>query len=215
MPDQGRETRSPSWLQPATFWFAGREYRYFFHYHNCGWPPNRCTERIVELALADYWLDRVDTSQVLEVGAVTPYYWPHRVPTVVDPADGHRLVTRRCSLFDVDFGGRSVLSISTLEHVGQGQYGQLFTPGLAVQGLAKIMAEAANLLITIPVGFNPELDAVLFAEDYLPPGLERRFMVRKSDEPKWLEEKNADKARLPYGCCWADSIVILERGHIL
>ena len=78
------------------------------------------TERSVELALADRWLDAADPDLVREVGAVTPYYWPRSVRTVIDPYDPNPLVTVRKSLFDADLTGVPVLSILTLEHIGTG-----------------------------------------------------------------------------------------------
>src|SRR5438477_582202 len=49
MREQHRPSRDP-WA--ATFSLTGREHRYFFHSHNCGFPGRRRTERTVELALA-------------------------------------------------------------------------------------------------------------------------------------------------------------------
>ena len=80
-----------------TFCFSGKEFNYFYHSYNCGWPPY-VTERSVELALADFWLDHIDPSDVIEIGAVTPYYWPGRVSSIVDPCDSHPAVTLRQSV---------------------------------------------------------------------------------------------------------------------
>ena len=57
---------------------------YFHHHHNCGFPGKRRTERTVELAIADWWLKQ--HPDAVEVGAVTPYYWPGRVANVI-PVD--------------------------------------------------------------------------------------------------------------------------------
>jgi hypothetical protein len=200
-----------SWLEPPTFTFGGQSFRHFFHYHNCGWPPERCTERSVELALADTWLNLVEPHYVSEIGAVTPYYWPRRVADIIDPADGHRLVTRRCSLFDIDFHGRAVLSISTLEHVGTGQYDLPVDPPAAGRALAKIFAEAPQFLITVPVGYNPALDAWLFDQGPMPVDVTARFLVRLSAF-QWRQEHDLNRARRPYGELWADSVAVLERG---
>lgn len=90
----------------------------FYHPHNCGVNASpRRTERTVELPIADRWLHAVDLANVVEIGAVTPYYWPGRIARVIDPADNR--ATEKASLFDVDFAGRDVLSISTIEHVGE------------------------------------------------------------------------------------------------
>ena len=64
----------------------------FYHPFNCGDGSTRTTERSVELALAFQWLERVD-GDVVEVGAVTPYYLDVRdqltekISLVIDPQD--------------------------------------------------------------------------------------------------------------------------------
>ena len=51
------------WTNPPTFTFAGREYPYFYHPYNCGWPPY-ANERAVELSLANAWLGKLDAAEV-------------------------------------------------------------------------------------------------------------------------------------------------------
>ena len=194
-----------SWLHPPTFTFSGRVYRYFFHYHNCGWPPERCTERTVELALADYWLGQVHPKRLCEIGAVTPYYWPRRVPKVIDPTDPHRLVTIRRSLFAVSLRSRCILSISTLEHVGTGQYGLGVDPGSVLQAIDKIVTEAELFLLTVPVGCNRLLDDFLFDRARAGERFSLRFLVRQANPLFWQEEPEPARARLPYGT-WANSV---------
>lgn len=144
------------WKNIKTFVFNGKEYKMFCHRVNCGWPPFRMTERSVELSLSDEWLEARDN--VIEIGAATPYYWPHRVRDIVDPADTHKLVNIKKTLFDVDLTGKNVLSISTLEHIGSGEYGLEKQPQAAFLALEKIVKESQHAFITIPAGYNPALD---------------------------------------------------------
>ncbi len=205
-----REQQGPSrdpWA--AAFSLAGHTHRYFFHPHNCGFPGRRRTERTVELALADTWLAASD-GMILEIGAVTPYYWPGRVATVVDPADPHERVQVRASLFDVNLTGFDVLSISTVEHIGEHAYG-LAEAHSAHEAIEKIAREARTFLLTFAVGWNASLDALAFAG-----GLDHlcavRFLVRNDDET-W-QEADAANARRPYGdnaAPWANAVCILER----
>ena len=154
----------PWWESQPTFEFAGKVFKLFVSNHNCGWPPARMTERAVELPLADRWLESVDAARVIEIGAVTPYYWPRRVPQVVDPYDPHPLVTTRASLFDVDLSAGPVLSISTLEHVGIGDYGLPVDHSLAEKAFRKVFKESQSFLITVPVGYNETMDRFPFPE---------------------------------------------------
>jgi hypothetical protein len=194
----------------ASFTLAGRRHRYFFHHHNCGFPGERRTERTVEMALADAWLPRVDRP-VIEIGAVTPYYWPGRVPIVVDPTDAHERVTVQRSLFDVDLTGHDVLSISTIEHVGERRYG-LAEPRHPREAIEKIGAEAASFLVTFPIGWNAALDELVLAEK-LAGVCATHFLVRNPDET-W-EAVAPMMAGRPYGgpeAPWANAVCILERG---
>jgi len=203
------------------FEFAGRKFRAFVGAHNCGWPPHRMTERAVELALADKWLEGVDRDLLLEIGAVTPYYWPHRVANVVDPQDTHPLVTIRKSLFDLDLRGKPVLSISTLEHIGLAQYG-LAERRTAMEAMDKLFSESPQFLVTCPHGYNPELDAYLARG--VPDGTERRYLVRSRSGNEWRETTGAAElppygsGEMPHGSAppssqaWANALVVLTRG---
>jgi|SRR6516165_2492323 len=59
------------------------------------------------------------------------------------PRTGAFSACRRVSLFDVDFSGANVLSISTLEHVGTGDYGLGHSERSSPDALAKLIAESA------------------------------------------------------------------------
>ena len=146
------------WENKKTFTFDGRQYPYFVHNQNCGWPPFRMTERAVELSLADVWLaEHEGDAAVVEIGAVTPYYWPRRVAQVIDPFDDHKLVEKK-SLFDISFIGRKVLSVSTFEHIGTGEYRLENDQELVLRAIKKLTQEADCFLITIPAGYNKFLD---------------------------------------------------------
>lgn len=214
------------WRAAASFQFWGRTYPCFYHGYNCGWPPY-VSERCVELALADAWLTAVGASPVVELGAVTPYYWPHRVHRVIDPFDPHPGVTDGKSLFDVDLTGQSVLSISTLEHIGTGDYGSSEGPELGPAAFRKVFEESPRFLVTVPSGYNPRMDDFLFGGGKVPADVSVGFVVRDGQD-SWRQEEEPAKARLAYGdpalqrqfpdtCIgkWANAIVVLERGGIL
>lgn len=187
-------------------------FRYFHHHHNCGFPGRRKTERTVELALAKYWLEKV--TNPWEVGAVTPYYWPGKIREIVDPADKHQLITQRKSLFDVDFTGRNILSISTIEHIGEQSYG-LNEVANPIQALEKLVGESNLMLLTFPIGWNQILDEFVLSgkADAL---CKVRFLVRNLDET-W-SSTSREGAHHPYGgngVHWANSVAVLEKGSVL
>jgi hypothetical protein len=177
------------------------------------------TERAVELALTDHWLHLVRAPErVVEVGAVTPYYWPRRVSQVVDPCDLHPLVTHRVSVFDVDLTERPVISISTFEHIGAGDYKLAADPPLVSKAFRKLFRESPNFLITVPVGFNEFLDDLLFGTAMPRDGVEIHFIIRSPTANDWKESDPAG-ARLPYPRDakgqdrWANSLAIVSRGQ--
>jgi len=190
---------------------SDKMYKYFIHNHNLGYPCRRYSERTIELALADEWLNNCPNSW--EIGAVSPYYWPKRVQNVIDPTDPHPQVNYHGSLFDFDFSGKDLLLISTIEHIGQSQYG-LEEMVDAVRAFEKIAVEANNFLITVPIGWNNLLDDFVFsggANDLC----NVFFLVRNRFE-LW-ESVPSKYARLPYAGKkpWANSVAILERGNKL
>ena len=177
---------------------------YFYHPHNCGLASaKRRTERTVELPIADRWLSSV-AGPVVELGAVTPYYWPGRVEVVVDPADDK--ATHPHSLFDVSLAGCDVLSISTIEHVGERRYG-LSEDRTPLDALRKIVAESRRFLVTFPCGWHTEgakeLEAYVLSR---PEGLTIRILARGEDE-RWSEGEPQ-----PYGDKrkpWANAVVVV------
>ncbi|MDY3556689.1 hypothetical protein R5W24_005859 [Gemmata sp. JC717] len=179
------------------FTAGGAEVPFFYHHHNCGGHAATATERTIELALADRWLDHVPEDKLVEVGAVTPYYWPGRVRRVVDPTDPHPRVTERASILDLDMSGAAVLCMSTLEHVGSGEYGLPPDPAALRRAVDKLFAEAAAFLVTIPVGYTPYADAVLF-DHPTPPDVNVHRFARSAVSPYW-HEVGAGAARVPYG----------------
>jgi hypothetical protein len=187
------------------------KYKYFYHNHNLGYHCLRYTERIIELSLANEWLEKCPDSW--EIGAVTPYYWPKRVKWIVDPTDKHPQVSHRISMFDLDFTGKDVLMISTLEHIGSCEYG-IDEEFNSIQAFLKISNEARNYLITFPIGWNALLDEFVLSgksDSYC----KVRYLVRNKYE-LW-NSTTRDFARMPYGKKkhWANSVVILEKGDIL
>lgn len=141
------------------FQFENKNLQLFEHNYNIGVLKNRMTERAFEMAIADKWL--IGKTSVCEVGAVSPYYWPGRIQRVIDPYDPHEAVTDKASLFDTDYTNLDILSISTIEHVGTGDY-NLSKNESAQDALEMIINQARTFLITIPLGYNKILDEYIY-----------------------------------------------------
>ena len=185
--------------------------QHFCHRHNCGFLPNRMTERSVELALADWWLLQREEQAVCEVGAVTPYYWPKRVRRIVDPKDRNLLVTDRDSYMNIDLSESEILSISTFEHIGMGEYGEPRSPHLVIDALQKLFRESPQFLITVPLGYNASLDSFAHRVRGVPSDVQRLFLVRSSTGNDWRETKQPSPKQCHYGE-WANCVMFLLRG---
>lgn len=177
---------------------------------NCGFPPERMTERSVELAIANVLLDLEPRDLVLEIGAVTPYYWPHRIKDICDPIDTHRLINIRASMLDINLHGRIVLSISTMEHIGKGDYGLPRNLDLNRRAFEKLFSESARFLITVPGGYFPEMDRYLLETIPKVPDCSAYFLLRGPNDNNWREVLQPRIDELTYGK-WANSLIIICR----
>lgn len=203
------------------FRLGGAEFPFFLHHDNCGANPANGTERAVELALADRWLSAAPADRVVEVGAVTPYYWPGRVRRVADPADRHPAVTDPVPVERLDLTGRAVLSLSTFEHIGSGEYGLAPDPAALRAAVDQLCRQAESFLVTVPTGYAPGADAVFLAPP--PPGVSAHYLVREPLPPYWREVGGPDQARRGYGAGaspvpgshWANGLVVWDRGGLL
>lgn len=140
-----------------SFELKGKRYPLFQHSFNCGYKDTRMTERSVEITLAKEWIQKCNDN-IVEIGAVTPYYFKEKkITEIIDPTDLHFSVTKHKSIFECDLQGCNILSISTIEHIGTGDYG-LDIQDSAVESLEKILKESNKCFITFPLGYNAELD---------------------------------------------------------
>lgn len=163
----------------------------YFGYHPYNNPTH--SERNVELPIAFWFLDRFrdDLANVIEVGEVTPFYAPP-AHTVFDPA-AEKPGTIRCDAEAIDYRGKHLLSISTIEHVGTSEYGQTPDPALLPRVLEKMLS-SRTYLITFSLGCNPQLDALIRDE---------RFVILERIAPtRWRQTDDRDLGRFRYHSPW-------------
>ena len=191
-----------------TFFYRGHELHYLLSGYNCYHAHvSLYTERIVEIPVADYWLSQLETEPIVEVGAVTPYYWPGRIKEIVDPYDSHPNVTIKKRVQDVFLDNKNFLSISTLEHLGKGgEYGQNNNPHLACDTLLRLVFASQRMLATWPTGYNEQLDT--FALKLKHPGVYLTCLVREANG--WVETEPQVR---PYGT-FGNAIFIIEKENV-
>lgn len=138
-------------IEGKTFEWDNMNIPYYAHPYN----DTLSNERCVEIALADLF----HTPDCLEVGRVLPHYGFTR-HTVVDKTEPGGVLQ---DIFEFNPGKKfeTIISISTLEHIGE----DYASPhGDAVEALAKVkslLAPGGSLLCTFPLGFSKVLDEAL------------------------------------------------------
>jgi hypothetical protein len=136
-------------------------------------PTN--SERRIEVPLLAHFIQRADKDEVIEVGAVSNHYFPshHRI---YDPTDERAIKEFAERL---DYVGKNVVSVSTVEHIGRAEYGLSSTsPYRAIIALSK-MLEAETYLITWPIGYNTLLDS--YARNVLTIFNDKNIITAKRD----------------------------------
>jgi SAM-dependent methyltransferase len=165
-----------------TFSFRGRPYRYFFHAYHTTWR----NERAVEIPIVWDRVRRHAGGPVLELGNVLGHYFPvshdrvdkyERAPGVLnEDIVGFRPGKR----YDL------VVSISTLEHVGWDEEPRDPEKSLrAIETLRRLAAPGGLVLATVPLAYNPHLDARLRKGDV--PFSRRDCLKRVSRTNRWAE----------------------------
>jgi hypothetical protein len=162
-------------------------------------------ERRIEVPIARAWMTSgadalsamAGRSHLVEVGAVMPT-WQQVFHEVIDPYDPNLQVTRYDDAERCAFTRWDVLSLSTIEHIGRGEYGEeVIDISKAYRVVAKIVKQASAYLISVPIGYHPHLDEQLRLRN-----LPARFMRQVNDgntwepcAPDWEAQYNAP---LPY-----------------
>jgi hypothetical protein len=164
------------------FTFRGQSYRYFYHLYNTTWK----NERVVEVPIIWEIMKNYQGKTILEVGNVLSHYFPtnHDILDKYEKADG--VINQDIVDFQPSKKYNLIVSISTLEHVGMGEEPR--DPKkipLALENLTGLLHEGGEIVVTLPLGYNPDLDKLLkedkicFTEQY--------HLKRISCDNKWIE----------------------------
>lgn len=166
-PRAGRQSR-------GAFEYQGRRVPYFSSPYHYTW----LNERAVEIALALEVLEKHRGQEVLEVGNVLGHYLPitHTVVDKYERAPG--VVNVDVADLDLDARFELILAVSTLEHVGLDEARRdPDKPRRAIERLKGLLEPGGLLWVTLPVGYNPDLDEQLRSGDL---GFTRLRALRRS-----------------------------------
>jgi hypothetical protein len=198
-------------MQTDSFIYKGKTVKLIESDYNCGFRWDRMYERCLEMAIAKIWLEK-NKENVLEIGAVSPYYFNNFTHDVCDPADEHSKVNLKTSMFNLDLRNKNVLSISTIEHIGTGEYGVAVDKNeSSILALEKILRESKKCLITFPVGVNKDLEQYVFQNKFSEP-MTITFFVRNSSDNDFKETKDINLIKkTKYGSVGANAVVVIEK----
>ena len=141
------------------FVLDGREYDYLWHPLEATWR----SERAVEIPIGLAALARTDPRSTLEVGNVLrKYAGAHAAHEVIDRYEQAPGVTNADALTFAGGPYDLIVSISTLEHVGYDELPRDAAKAIAaVENLRRLLSPRGEMLATIPVGYNRDLDDAL------------------------------------------------------
>jgi SAM-dependent methyltransferase len=190
------------------FAFAGECFRYWGALHNTTWT----NERAVELPIAMSLVAAHRGKRMLEVGNVLGYYMDHN-HDVVDkyesaPGVQNADVEDFCPSAPYDL----IVCISTLEHVGWDEPTRDDDkPMRALEHLAGMLATGGTLLVTVPLGHNPNVDLGL--RDGRLSFDDVRYLRRLDRQNRWAEVPADEVVGSRYGSPypWANAIAIGTR----
>lgn len=182
-----------------------KKYKYFVHPYNFTWR----NERIVEIPIAWEFIKNSNGKKVLEFGNVLAHYYPI-THTIIDKYEkGKGVINEDIVNFKHDSKFDLIISISTLEHVGWDEKNKDSKKILkALEVLKKHLSSEGELVLTLPIGYNPNLDEYLkqnkinFSKIYC---LKRINSSNEWKQKKWDEVKNI-KYGYPYA--YANAIIV-------
>jgi len=182
-----------------SFETMGTELPYEIGRYNNSW----LNERTVEIAVARHILDRRRPRTVLEVGNVLRNYQLAELRgvehTVVDRYEEvDDVVNDDIRTFRSDRRYDVVISLSTLEHVGfDGPDKDPQGPIRALQTMRKHLSDDAVLLVTVPLGYNHQLDAAIADGEF---SCTEQFGLRRTTwDNQWIEAALPECVGAAYG----------------
>ncbi len=180
-------------LSSSIFKFEGISFKYFIHPYNNTWRH----ERALEIPIARYYLSKIKTKNVLEVGNVLSNYF-NVSHTIVDNYEIAKGVINEDVM---DFLPKKkfglIVSVSTMEHVGVDGVKEEGKAIKAIRHLYKLLDHGGTLIFTVPVGYNPALDQAIRDRNIK---LDKTYYFKKvSRNNKWLQVKEEEIKKSLYG----------------
>lgn len=187
------------------FVFRKKSYKYFYHMYNYTWIG----ERAVEIPIIWEIVKKQTCEKILEVGNVLSHYFPITHDVLDKYERGDVVINQDIVNFKPSQKYDLIVSISTLEHVGWDEIPRQPDKVLsAIANLKKLLISNGKIIITLPVGYNNEVDRLLREKKL---GLTSQYNLKRISrdniwkEVEWKDIKNA-KYGYPYNA--ANGVVV-------
>jgi len=195
-------------LPRKTFAFQGATLECFYHAYNMTWACERC----VEIPIARAYLGQHVGRRILEVGNVLSHYGPVAHDVLDKFEKGEQVINQDIVSFHPTTKYDLILSISTFEHIGfddaadEGSAAKIKT---AIQSCRQLLEPTGKLVLTVPIGYNPELDEMLKRGE-LP--FQREFYLRRTGRQQWepCDKSAARRCRYRRPFPYANAILAAE-----
>ncbi len=199
-------------LPKKTVEFQGRTLDCFYHRYNMTWASERC----VVIPIAKSYLDQFPKGAVLEVGNVLSHYFParHDILDKFEKADG--IINQDILDYRPEKQYDLILSISTFEHIGFDDESTEPSGGkikAAIAACRRLLKPGGKFVLTVPVGYNPELDELMRTGELKP---DREFYLLRRKKLDWEPATKADalKCRFKTPFPYANAILVAEFGSV-
>jgi SAM-dependent methyltransferase len=183
-------TRKPS----RFFVFRGIAYPYCYDLYN----DTFMNERTVEIPVAWAFVEAATAAgkRILEIGNTLSNYRPcqHDILDKYDEQPG--IICEDVVDFRPPHSYDLIVSVSTLEHVGWDEGRDATKFARAVSNLKACLAPGGTLVVTVPLGYHPEIDR-LFAAGKLPFS-SLYYLERVSWSNRWRETTRPTLERYPF-----------------
>lgn len=165
------------------FEFQGTTYQYFYRLYSITWNNERAVEIPIIWEIVKRNKDQ--GKRILEVGNVLSYHF-HVNHDILDKYDIKRGIINEDV---VDFNPSAlydlIISISTLEHVGWDETPRDPMKILhAIENLKRLLAPNGELIFTVPLGQNPEMDKILRDGKI---GFNKQYYLKRIAKNRWQE----------------------------
>lgn len=172
-----------------SFEFTGKKYCYLYDGYMLTW----LTERCVEIPIVYEFVENRQGERILEIGNVLSHYYP----VTHDIVDKYEVAPGVMNADAVDLKTEAeydlIVSVSTVEHIGFDEEPR--QPGKAkraVDNLLGMLSPGGVMVLTVPLGYNPEIDNLLEGEWG---SLASIYYLKKVSRLNEWEETDGEEAR--------------------